>query len=114
MYIDKLDDIVNKYSNTYHSKINMKRVDVKLSTNIGFDKKNDKEDPKFRAGNNVRLSKYKNMFGKGYILNWSEEIFVITKIKNTVLGTYVISELNGEEIVGTFFEKEFKKQIKKS
>ena len=78
MYIDKLDDIVTKYNNIYHSKT-LKPVDVKSSTYIEFDKKNNKESPKFKVGDNVRISKYKNIFAKGYVLNWSEEVFVINK-----------------------------------
>ena len=57
----------------------------------------------------VRISKYKNIFAKGYTQNWSEEIFIIIKIKNTVPWTYVISDLNGERIDGIFFEKELQK-----
>ena len=65
---------------------------------------NDK-DPKFKVGGHVRISKLKNIFGKGYTPNWSEEVFVIKKVKNTVPWTYVINDLNGEEIIGTFYEK---------
>ena len=57
----------------------------------------------------VRISKYKNIFAKGYTQNWSEEIFIIIKIKNTVPWTYVISDLNGERIDGIFYEKELQK-----
>ena len=64
------------------------------------------KDSKVNFGDHVRISKYKNVFGKGYMPNWSEEIFVIKKIKNTVPWTYIISDLNGEEIIGTFYEKE--------
>ena len=70
-------------------------------------KVNDK-DPKFKIGDHVRISKYKNIFAKGYTPNWSEEVFV-SKIKNTVSCTYVINNLNGEEIIGTFYEKELQK-----
>ena len=73
---------------------------------IDFNKENNTESPKFKIGDNVRISKYKNIFAKGYIPNWSEEAFVIKKVKNTVPWTYVISDLKGEEIVGTFYEKE--------
>ena len=66
-------------------------------------------DPKFRVGNPVRITKYKNIFAKGYTPNWPEEVFVIKKVKNTVLWTYVINDLNGEEIIGTFYEKELQK-----
>ena len=65
--------------------------------------------PKFKVGDHVRISKYKNIFAKGYTANWSEEVFVVSKIKNTVPWTYVISDLNGEKIVGSFYEKELQK-----
>ena len=64
VYIDKLDDIVDKYNNTYHSAIKMKPVDVKPSTYIDFDKENNKEDPKFEVSDNVRIWKYKKIFAK--------------------------------------------------
>ena len=80
LYIDKLDDIVNKY-NTYHRTTKMKPVDVKSSTYINFSKENNKEGPKFKVGVLVRISKYKNIFAKGYVPNWSEEVFVIIKVK---------------------------------
>ena len=73
---------------------------------IDFNKENNEEGLKFKVGDNVRISKYKNILVKGYIPNWSELVFVIKKVKNTVLWTYVISDLNGEEIVKTFYEKE--------
>ena len=65
----------------------------------------NREDPKFKVGDSVRISKYRNIFAKGYTPNWSVQVFVISKIKNTVPWTYVISELNGEEITGSFYEK---------
>ena len=68
-----------------------------------------KKDPKFKVGDFVRISNYKNIFAKGYTPNWSEEIFIVSKIKNTVPWTYVISDLNGEEITGSFYEKELQK-----
>ena len=114
MYIDKLDDIVNEYNNTYHRTIKMKPVDVKDNTYIDFKKEVNDKDPKFKVGDYVRISKYKNIFAKGYLPNWSEEIFVISKIKNTVSWTYVINDLNGEEIIGTFYEKELQTLIKKN
>ena len=87
----------------------MKPIDVKDNTYINFDKEVNDNDPKFKAGDHVRISKYKNIFAKGYTPNWSEEVFVIKKIKNTVLWTCVINDLNGEEIIETFYEKEFRK-----
>ena len=72
-----------------------------------------KKNPKFKVGDNVRISKYKNIFAKGYTPNWSEEVFIINKIKNTVPWTYTISDLNGEEITGSFYEKELQKASQK-
>ena len=71
------------------------------------------KDPKFKVGDYVRISKYKNIFAKGYMPNWSEEVFVVNKIKNTVPWTYVINYLNGEEITGTFYENELQKTNQK-
>ena len=104
VYIDKLDDIVNEYNNTYHTTIKTKPIDVKDNTYINTDKETNDKDPKFKVGDRVRISKYKNIFAKGYTPNWSEEIFVIKKVKNTVPWT-----LNGEEIMGTFYERELQK-----
>ena len=106
MYIDKLYDIVKEYNNEYHTSIKMKPVDVKDNTYIDFKKEINNKDPKFKVGDHVRISKYKNIFAKGYMPNWSEEIFVISKIKNTVPWTYVINDLNGKEIISNFYEKE--------
>ena len=75
---------MNEYNNAYHKKIKMKPINVKHNTYIdSIDEVND-NDPKFQAGDHVRISKYKNIFAKGYTPNWFEEIFVIKKIKNTV------------------------------
>ena len=106
VYIDKLDDIVDESNNTYHTTVKMKPADVKDNTYINADKEINNKDPKFKVGDHVRISKYKNIFAKGYMPNWSEEVFVIKKVKNTVPWTYVINDLNGEEITGTFYEKE--------
>ena len=84
VYIDKLDDIVNEYNNTYHRTIKMKPIEVKDNTYIDSSKEVNDKDPKFKVGDHVRISKYKNIFAKGYMPNWSEEVFVIKKVKNTV------------------------------
>ena len=107
VYIDKLDDIVDECNNTYHTTIKMKPIDVKYNTYINADKEINNKDPKFKVGDHVRMSKYKNIFIKGYMPNWSEEVFVIKKVKNP--WTYVINDLNGEKITGTFYEKELQK-----
>ena len=82
-YIDKLDDIVDKYNNTYHTTIKMKPIDDKYNTYINTSKEINNKDPKFKVGDHVRILKYKNIFVKGYMPNWSEEVFVIKKVKNT-------------------------------
>ena len=109
VYINKLDDIVNEYNNTYHGTIKMKPVDVKDNTYINFKKEVNDKGSKFKVGNHVRISKYKNIPAKGYTPNWSEEVFVIRKVKNTVPWTYVINDLNDNKIIGTFYEKELQK-----
>ena len=83
MYIDKLDDIIKKYINNYHSRVKMKPVKVKSKTYIDSSKKNSNKDPKFKIGDIVRISKYKNILVKSYTPNWSEEVFVIKKVKST-------------------------------
>ena len=92
----------------------MKPIDVKDNTYINIGKEINYKDPKFKVGDHVRIAKYKNIFAKGYTPNWSEEMFVIKKIKNTVPWTYVINDLNGEEIIAIFYEKDYKRQIKKN
>ena len=113
VYIDKLDYIVNKHDNTYHRKNKLKPVNVNQSMYIEFYKENNKKEPKFKVGNHARISRYKNIFLKSYVPNGSKEVFVIKKIKSTVPWKYVISDLNGEEIVGTFYEKELQKTNQK-
>ena len=109
VYIDKLDDIVNEYNNTYHRTIKMNPIDAKDNTYINIGKEVNDKDPKFKVADHVRITKHKNIFAKDYASNWSEEIFVIKEIKNIVQLTYVINDLNGEEIIGTFYEKESQK-----
>ena len=89
MYIDELDDIVNKYNDKYHSTIKTK--------------------PKFKIVDIVRILKYENIFVKGYVPNWSEEVFLIKKVGKTIPWTYVISDLKSGEIFGTFFQNELQK-----
>ena len=113
VYIHKLHDIVDEYNNTYHRTIKMKSVDVKDDTYINFKKEVNDRNPKFKIGDHVRIFKCKNIFAKGYTPNWSEEAFVVSKIKNTVPGACVINDLNGEEIIGTFYEKELQKTNQK-
>ena len=106
VYIDKLDDIVNQYKYTYHRTIKMKPIDVKDNTYINIGKEVNDKDAKIKVGDYVRISKYQNAQNAP---NWSEEIFVIKDVKNTVPWTYVINDLNGEETTGTFYEKQLQK-----
>ena len=102
-----LDEIVNEYNNTVYRTIKMKPIDVAPDSYAEYNEDSNKKDPKFKDGDRVRISKYKNIFAKGYVPNWSEEVFAVDKIENTVL--YIISDLNGEEIAGSFSEKELQK-----
>ena len=91
----------------------MKPADVKDKTYIGFKKEANDKIPKFKVGDNVRISKYKNIIAKGCGPNWSEKFFVVSEIKNTVPWTYFINDLKGEVIIGTFYEKELQKTNQK-
>ena len=109
MYIDKLDDLVNEYNNTYHKTIKIKPIDLKSSADIDFNVENNDKGLTFEFGNFVRIWKYKNIFAKGYTQNCSEGVFLIKKVKNTEKWTYVIEDLNSEKILGTFYGKELQK-----
>ena len=91
----------------------MKPIDVTNDSYAEYNENLSKKHPIFKVGNHVRISKYKNIFAKGYTPNWSEEIFVFSNIKNTVPWTYVINDLNGEKITGSFYEKELQKSNQK-
>ena len=111
MEIDKLDDRVNEYNNTYHKATEMKPMS---NTYINSSKEINDKDPKFQVGDHVRISTYKTIFAKGYTPMRSEEVSVIKRIKNTVPRTYVITDLHGEETIGTFYENELQKKTKKN
>ena len=91
----------------------MKPVDVKSNTYIISSKEINNKNPTFKVGDIVRISKYKNIFAKGYVPNKSEKVFVIKKVKNTVSWTHVVCDHKGEKIVGTFYEKELQKTNQK-
>ena len=117
IYFDVLNDIVDKYNNSIHSSIKMKPKDVKDDCFVESEvlsEETNKKHPKFKVGDHVRISKYKNIFAKGYTPNWREEVFVINKVKNTVLRTYLINDLNGEEILVVFMRKNYKRLIRKN
>ena len=110
VYIDKLDDIVNKYNNTYHSTIKMKTVDVKSNTYIDSSKEINDKDPKFKISDFVRISKYKNIFANVFTLNCSEEVFVIKKVKK-LCQEHMLLMIFMEK---NFFERFTKKNCKKT
>ena len=87
----------------------MKPIDVTSDSYAEHNEDPNEKDHKLKVGNCVRISKFENIFAKGYTQNWSEEVFVVSKIKNTVPWTFVISDLNGEPITGSFYEKELQK-----
>ena len=113
VYYDVLDDIVKRYNSTWHSTIKMKPKDVSDNDFTEYVEESNEKDPKLKVGDRVRISKYKKVFAKGYVPNWSEKVFVVNKIKNTVPWTYKISDLNGEKIIGSFYEKELQKTDQK-
>ena len=82
LYIDKFADIVNEYNHTYFRTSKMKSFDVKSSTYIDFDKENSKVDPKLEIVDHVRISKYENIFAKGYDPNWSEKFLWLKRLKS--------------------------------
>ena len=118
VYYDVLDDVVNKYNNTKHSTIKMKPTDVKDTTKSSslersnkrayIDEHNEK-DSRFKVGDRVRISKFKNIFAKGYTPNWSKEILIVDKINDTLPYTYNLKDLNDEEIIGNFYDRELQK-----
>ena len=91
----------------------MKPIDVTDDSFVEYNEDLNKRNPKFKVGDQVTIFKYKNILAKGCAPNWSEKVFVINKIENTVPWTYVINDLNGEEIIGSFYEKELQKTNQK-
>ena len=106
VYYNVLDDIVNKYNNTKHNTIKMKPIDV--NKRVYIDEHNEK-DNRFKVGDRIRISEFKNIFAKGYTPNWSTEIFIVDKINDTVPHTYNLKDLNAEEIIGSFYDRELQK-----
>ena len=91
----------------------MKPIDVTDDSYVQYNQDFNKKGPKFKVNDHVRISKYKNVFAKGYVPNWSEEVFIVNEIKNTVPWTYATSDLDGEKVIGTFYDKELQKTNQK-
>lgn len=124
-FIDKLDDFVNAYNNSYHRTIKMAPIDVNDNNILQVyentkkaqltckakKRKNKRIKAKLKVGDYVRISKSKNVFAKGYESNWTDEIFRVQKIVKRVPVVYRIVDLDSEEITGTFYEPELQKVI---
>ena len=113
VYIDVLNDIVHRYNNTVHRTNKIKPIDVTDNSYAEYSEDFNKKGPKFKVNDHARISKYKNIFAKGYVPNWSEEDFIVNEINNTVPWTYTINDLNGEKVIGTLYEKELQKTNQK-
>ena len=111
VYYDVLDDVVNKYNNTKHSTIKMKPIDVGDNNKRVYIDEHNEKDSRVKVGDRVRISKFKNIFVKGYAPNWSSEIFIVDKVNDTVPYTYNLQDLNNEEIIGSFYDKELQNTI---
>ena len=111
VYYDVLGDVVSKYNNTKHSTIKVKPKDVKNDNKRVYINEHNEKDSRFKVGDRVRISKFKNIFAKGYTLNLSKEIFIVNKINDIVPYMYNIKDLNGEEIIGSFYDRELQKSI---
>ena len=108
-YFDVLHDIVNKYNNAVPRTIKKKLINFTSDPYAEYNEESNEKDPKFKLVDRVRISKCKKIFAKVYTQNWSEEVFIVSKIKDTVPWTYVISDLNGEPILEVFIKKNCKK-----
>ena len=111
VYYDVLDDVVNKYNNTKHSTIKMKPIDVGDNNKRVYIDEHNEKDSRFKVGDRDRISKFKNIFAKGYAPNWSSEIFIVDKVNDTVPYTYNLKDINDEEIIGSFYDRELQKSI---
>ena len=112
VYFDVLDNIVDIYNPAFHNTIKMKPIDVKSNSYAEYNINSNTKDAKFKIGDDGRISKYKNVFTKGDVPNWAEEVFVIIKIKNIVPSIYVINDINGEKYMARFMRKTCRKLIK--
>ena len=108
VYYDVLD-VVNEYNNTKHNTIKMKPKDVKNDNKKVYIDEYNKKDSRFNVDDRVRISKFKNIFAKGYTPSWSREIFTVDKINDTVPYTYNLKDFNEKEIIGSFYDRELQK-----
>ena len=111
VYYKVLNDVVFEYNNTKHSTIKMKSKDVGYDNKRVYIDEHNEKRARYNVGDRVRISKFKNIFAEGYTPNWSREIFIINKINDTVPYTYNLKDLNDEEIIGSFYDRELQKSI---
>ena len=111
IYWNVLDDVVDKYNDTINRSIGMKPKDVKNDKKAVYVEESSEKSARFSVGDRVRISKFKNIFAKGHMPNGSKEIFVVNKIKNTIPWTYELKDLNGEDIIGSFYDRELQKTV---
>ena len=111
VYYNVLDDVVNKYNNTKHGTIKMKPIDVGDNNKRVYIDEHNEKDSRFKVGDIVRISKFKNIFTKGYAPNWNSEIFIVDKVNDTIPYMYNLKDLNDEEIIGSFYDRELQKSI---
>ena len=109
VYYDVLDDVVNEYNNTKHNIIKMKPIDVGDNYKKVYIDEHNEKDSRFKVDDRVRISKFKNIFTKGYTPNWSTEIFIVDNVNDTAPYTFNLKDLNGEEIIGSFYDRELQK-----
>ena len=116
VYIDKLDDIVKKYNNTYHTSIKMKPVYVKDNTYIDFKKESNDKNSKFKVGDHVRISKYKNIFAKGYIICQigQKKYLLLRKLKILYHGHMLLMILMVKKLLVHFMKMNCKAQVRKN
>ena len=110
VYFDMLYDIVNKYKNTVHRTIKMERIDVTSDFYADYNKDSNETEPKSKAGDCVRISKYKNILLKDILKVGQKKLLLLAKLK---IWTYVTNELNDEQIAGTFYEKKLQRTNQK-
>ena len=104
-YLPYLNKLVHQNNNTYHHPIKKKTIDADYSALTEKIETNSKV-PKFKVNDRARITKYRNIFSKDYTKNWSREIFIIDSVLKANPWTYKVEDLNGEKIIGSFYEKE--------
>ena len=109
VYYNDLDDAVSEYNNTKHSTIKMKPKYVGDNNKRVYIDEHNEKSARYNVGDRIRISKFKNIFAKGYTPNWSKEIFIVNKINDTVPYTYNLKDLNDEEIVNSFYDRGLQK-----